>query len=188
MSMLILIIVFIVVIFIVRALLASENKPQPKQKTVINQQTEDEPINPIPTYPESPYKCFRIAGISNYCNFSDVGPISGELRKEPENRYDRNAVMILEANKEKLLGYIPKDHQSIYKKISEGKDRRPFVGFIDTYINEDGRTCLFGVIRTYSGEDDVVLNDAQNDWDFLHAAFRIKSYEKRMEVLDQFKY
>ena len=186
--MLILIIFFVVVIFIARALLASESKPQPKQETSSKQQAEEKLIKPILTYPESPYKCFRIAGISNYCNRSDIGPISGELRKEPENRYDRNAVMILEANKEKLLGYIPKDHQSIYKKISGGKDRRPFVGFIDTYINEDGKTCLFGVIRTYSGEDDVVMNDAQNDWDFLHAAFRIKSHEERMEVLDKFKY
>lgn len=185
MGFIIVITVLILIFVIVSTLLFKDKTTTVTQETV---HQEEELVKPILTYPESPYKCFRIAGINNYCDRSDIGPISGELRKEPENRYDRNAVMILEANKEKLLGYIPKDHQSIYKKISGGMDRRPFVGFIDTFINEDGRTCFFGVIRTYAGEDDVVMNDARNDWDFLHAAYRIKSHEKRMEVLDQFKY
>ncbi len=145
-------------------------------------------VGPILTYPASRYKCFKIAGISNYCNFSDVGPISGELRKEPENRYDHNAVMIIDANKEKILGYIPKHQQVDYKMISQGMDRRPFVGYIDTFINEDGRRAIYGIIRTYSGEEDVVMEDAQNDWSFLHAVFRIRSHEKRQEVLEQFKY
>lgn len=182
----IIIVAVLILIFIIVLMSSSKDETTTATQKTVHQQ--EELVEPILTYPESPYRCFRIAGISNYCDMSDIGPICGELRNDPENKYDKSAVMVIEANKEKILGYIPKDQKADYKKISQGQDRRPFVGFIDTFINEDGKTCLFGVIRTYSGEDDVVMNDAQNDWDFLHAAFRIKSYDKRMEVLDKFKY
>ena len=139
--------------------------------------------------PQSKSKYFRIAGIGNYASFADIGPISGELRKEPENKYDKKAVMVLEANREKLLGYIAKNDQPAYIEISEGKDHRPFVGYIEQFSNSEGEIRLFGVIRTYSNEDeDEMMQDMQNDWDFLHAAFKIKSYERRLDILEQFKY
>lgn len=181
----ILIVAALILIYIIISMSSSQDNTESAEQDAVHQ--EEDLVDPIITYPESEYESFRIAGISKYCDESDIGPISGELRNEPENRYDKNAVMVIEANKEKILGYIPKDQKAEYKKISQGQDRRPFVGYIETFINEDGEQCVFGIIRTYSGEDDDVMNDAQNDWDFLHAAFRIKSYDKRMEVLDQFK-
>lgn len=176
--------VVLIIIMLISDAKSSSNTSEPNKQ----QDDAQQPGLTTLTYPKSPYKCFRIAGINNYCDFSDVGPISGELRKEPENRYDRNAVMIIEANKEKILGYIPKHQQAEYKKISQGMDRRPFVGFIETFINEDGRRAIYGIIRTYSGKDDTVMDDAQNDWNYLHTAFAIKSHEKRQEALNQFKY
>ena len=159
-----------------------QKQPQPQIKT--------EPIeDPERETPQSESKLFRIAGINNYCNYSDIGPISGELRNEPDNRYDKNAVMVLEANKNKLLGYIAKQDQPEYRKIANGEDRRPFVGYIEKFENEEGETRYFGVIRTYANEDEAeMMKDIQNDWDFLHAAFKIRSYNKRLDILNQFKY
>ena len=138
--------------------------------------------------PQHPSRRFKIAGLHNYCGYKDIGPISGELRNEPDNRYDKQAVMVIEANKEKLLGYIAKDEKAEYRKISQNQDRRPFVGYIEEFANEDGEARLFGVIRTYQGPADEIMTDMQNDWEFLHEAFSIKSYETRMQVLEQFKY
>lgn len=182
----IIIVAALILIFIIVSMSSSNDKTTKVKQEAVHHQ--EEPVNPILTYPESPYKSFRIAGISNYCDRSDIGPICGELRKDSENRYDRSAVMVIEANKEKILGYIPRDQKADYKKISQGQDRRPFVGYIETFINEEGQQCVYGVIRTYAGEEETVMEDAQNDWEFLNAAFRIKSYEKRIEVLNQFKY
>ena len=179
------IVLIAVLVFI--GLVLSSGKQQPVKPQQNEVKSEVSP-RPIMTYPESPYKCFRIAGISNYCNRSDIGPISGELMNDPDNRYDKSAVMIVEAHKEKIIGYIPKDQKAEYRKISEGQDRRPFVGYIERFTNEDGEQRLYGIIRTYSGDLDVIMSDMENDWSFLQAAFKIKSYDERIEVLNQYKY
>lgn len=107
---------------------------------------------------------------------------------DPKNPHDREAVMIVEANKTQLLGYIGRDEKSAYRKFADGHKRMPFVGFIEEYITDDGRACLFGVVRSYLGDEETVQKDADNDWEFLEKAFRIRSYEKRIEVLNQFKF
>lgn len=139
-------------------------------------------------YPESKSEWFRIAGISHHCSRRDIGMISGEMIDDPKNPHDRDAVMIVEARRTQLLGYIGRDEKRAYRKFADGRKRMPFVGFIEEYITEDGRACLFGVVRSYSGDEETVQKDADNDWEFLEKAFRIRSYEKRMEALDRFKF
>ena len=178
---LIIIVAVTVLICIVASTSSKEEAPTVPESTLDHNEIE------IPT-PQHPSRRFRIAGLHNYCGIRDIGPISGELRNEPDNKHDKQAVMVIEANKEKLLGYIPKDEKAEYRKISQNLDRRPFVGYIETFISEEGETRLFAVIRTYQGPEDEIMTDLQNDWKFLHAAFRIKSKEIRMQVLDQFKY
>lgn len=161
------------------------SSPKAEDTTVIEEpNTED--IVRIPS--ESKSECFRIAGLSHHCSYSDIGPISGEMIDEPKNKYDSDAVMIVEANRTQLLGYIGRDEKRAYRKFADGRKRMPFVGFIERYVTEDGRTCLFGIVRTYLADEETIQKDGNNDWEFLEQAFKIKSYEKRMEVLNQFKY
>lgn len=138
--------------------------------------------------PTSKSASFRIAGISHHCSYEDIGVISGELIDDPDNAYDKDAVKIVEANKTQLLGYIAKDAKEEYREIAAGKTRMPFVGFIEQAKDDDGRAYLFGIVRTYSGDEDTVMADAQNDWDFLQKAFTVKRYDTRMNLLEQFKW
>lgn len=139
-------------------------------------------------YPKSKSEWFRIAGISHHCSYRDIGIISGEMIDDPKNPHDKDAVMIVEAHRTQLLGYIARDEKASYRRFAEGRSRMPFVGYIETYITEDGHSGLFGVVRSYSGDEETIQKDADNDWEFLEKAFRIRSYEKRIEVLDQFKF
>lgn len=182
---LIIIVAVTVLICVVASKSSKEETPTDQNKK--SEATVDPKSIERPT-PQHPSKRFRIAGLHNYCGIRDIGPISGELRNEPDNKHDKQAVMVIEANKEKLLGYIPKDEKAEYRKISQNQDRRPFVGYIEQFANEDGEIRLFGIIRTYQGTDDEIMPDIQNEWNFLHEAFSIKSYEVRMQVLEQFKY
>ena len=159
----------------------------PKAKSVPDEP--DEPAAPIDRiFPKSTTACFRIAGISHHCSRRDIGAISGELIDEPNNPHDRNAVMIIDADTTMLLGYIAKEEKKEYRKIADGKARMPFVGFIEQYENCDGEMCLYGIVRTYAGDEVTVMSDAQNDWDFIQGAFTIKSYEERIRMLDQLKW
>lgn len=151
-----------------------------------------EPLEPLEIpkrkEPVSTSESFRIVGISKYCTLSDVGIISGELIDEPENKYDKDAVVIIDANKNQVLGYVSKNDKKAYRKIAQGKNRMPFVGYIESFVNEEGKTCVFGIVRTYAGDEETVLSDAQNDWDFLQSVFKIRPYDSRMAFLEEFKY
>ena len=131
---------------------------------------------------------FKIAGITRYCNYSDIGPICGELRKDPDNKYDKKAVMVIEANNEKILGYIAKVDQNKYYSIVGDNDSIPFIGYIEKFENDEGKCSIFGVIRAYVSNTESALEDAQNDWDYLQKVFKLRSYDKRIEALDKFKY
>jgi len=132
-------------------------------------------------------EAFRIAGISHYCWPSDVGMISGECRNDPDNPYDKNAVMIIEANKEKIIGHISKQDQRRYRSLVGKGDRMPFIGYIEQFCNERDELTIFGVIRVYAGEEDDVIDDLNKDWDFLSKAFGVRDYDIRMNILDHFK-
>lgn len=177
--------VIFVLLAILFVILVSVFMPKAKAKP-------DEPYEPaVPIdriFPKSTTACFRIAGISHHCSRRDIGAISGELIDELDNAYDKNAVMIVDANKTQLLGYIAKEEKKEYRKIADGKARMPFVGFIEQYENCDGEMCLYGIVRIYAGDEETVMSDAQNDWDFIQGAFTIKSYEERIRMLDQLKW
>lgn len=139
-------------------------------------------------YPKSKTVSFHIAGISNYCNRSDIGMICGETIDEPGNKHDKNAVMVVDANKEKLLGYISKKDKKEYRDIAEYNTRMPFIGFIETFENDFGKLSLFGIIKVYSGDEKTVDEDINNDWQYLRYCYTIRSYEERIEALNQFRY
>lgn len=136
---------------------------------------------------ESRNEAFRIAGISHYCGLSDIGRISGECRNDPDNPYDKNAVMIIEANKEKIIGHISRQDQRRYRSLVGKGDRMPFVGYIEQFCNERDELAIFGVIRVYAGEEDDVIDDLNKDWDFLGKTFSVRDYDIRMNILDHFK-
>lgn len=137
---------------------------------------------------ESVSTTFSIAGINHHSSKSDIGPVSGQTIYDQDNEYDRNAIMIVDANKSKMLGYIPKHEQQRYRKIAGSADRLVFVGYIEQFLNDRGVNMLMGVIRVYSGEEDIVMKDAQKDWDFLHSVFRIRDYEERRKALKQLEW
>lgn len=181
---LIIVISIIIIVFVYRIcnrkyqqLTEAGEEATPMDDTVIERK------NPI-----SKTATFRIAGISHHCSRGDMGVISGEMIDEPTNPYDKDAVMIMDANKTQLLGYIARDEKRSYRRIADGKARMPFVGFIEQYENEDGEMRLFGIVRTYAGDEETVTADAQCDWEYLQHAFTVRDYEKRMELLDSFKY
>ena len=136
---------------------------------------------------ESRNEAFRIAGISHYCWPSDIGMISGECRNDPDNPHDKNAVMIIEANKEKIIGHISRQDQRRYRSLVGKGDRMPFIGYIEQFRNERDELTIFGVIRVYAGEEDDVIDDLNKDWDFLSKAFSVRDYDIRMNILDHFK-
>lgn len=161
-----------------------------KRDKETNETSNDEAIkNPIekPTS-ESNTAFFRIAGISHHCSRYNIGLISGQTINDPGNKYDKKAVMIMDANKNCLLGYISKDDQTKYRKIAGSNERLPFIGYIEQFINDDCRQTLFGIIKVYQGDEDIVIDDINKDWDYLNYAIKIKSYEDRIKALDKFRY
>lgn len=137
---------------------------------------------------ECPNEVFRIAGITHYCSWSDVGVISGEARRDPENEYDKKAVIIVEANKEKILGHIAKvDQPRFYKLVGQAK-WIPFVGYIEDHTTEEGKDVIYGVIRVYMGDETIMMQNAERDWEYLQNAYRIKDLDDRAEALNRFKY
>ena len=137
---------------------------------------------------ECPNEVFRIAGITHYCDWRDVGVISGEAKRDPGNKYDKKAVLVVDANKEKILGHITKEDQpKFYKLIGKAK-WMPFIGFIEQFRTDDGRDTIYGVIRVYVGDEDIVMKNAEQDWEYLNKAYKIKDKDDRTEALDRFKY
>jgi hypothetical protein len=131
---------------------------------------------------------FRIAGITHYCDNSDLGVISGEARRDPENKYDKKAVLIVDANKEKILGHIAREDQKRFYNLVGDAKWMPFIGYIEQFRTDDGRNTIYGVIRVYIGQEDIVMKNAEQDWEYLNKAYKIKDLDDRAEALDRFKY
>ena len=64
----------------------------------------------------------------------------------------------------------------------------PFIGFIEQFRTDDGRDTIYGVIRVYVGDEDIVMKNAEQDWEYLNKAYKIKHKDDRTEALDRFKY
>lgn len=124
---------------------------------------------------------FSIAGLSHRCTKKDIGCFVGKVAYEPTNKFDKNAIAIIanaEQADEKLVGYIPKDYQTIFKNFAYNAQELPCVGFIDEFINDEGKRMLFGKIRVYDGEDADVETDMKEDLNQLSLAFSKDSYHK----------
>jgi hypothetical protein len=75
-------------------------------------------IYPLNKYPGECFD-FYIAGI-NHSKYADshLGEFMGELRPEPSNPYDGNAIMIVDPDGQKL-GYVPKDLTGDVRRLRE---------------------------------------------------------------------
>ena len=110
--------------------------PKPKQKEIIVQ-TLDLPDD----YEDGTYES-KIAGISLRCTEADKGIFNGIIYNEEDNPYNSNAMVIV-SMKKKLIGYIPESELNDYYDWSNGLPVT-CVGFIKSFINEEGRKILFG--------------------------------------------
>ena len=128
---------------------------------------------------------FKIAGITNYCGFSDVGLIRGYTFKAKENPYDKTAIGIAGVDskgKQSLLGYIPKVDKKDFKNFSEDADHLIFVGYIKRFVSEeDGKQGINGVIKVLKGEaGSAMYNRLVEDTQLIMGAF--KGYYKDEDI------
>ena len=101
---------------------------------------------------ESDY--FDVAGITYYCNYSNVGMIRGLTFKDKNNPKDKSAIgmaAIDNNGNQKLIGYIPKNDKPRYRKIAKTAEQCIFIGYIRPFTDSSGRSGLMGRIKVYSG-------------------------------------
>ena len=151
-----------------------------------NQEPKKAPLKKItrPTINNCTTRRYNIAGINHYCRSKDIGVIYGYVVPEPDNRYDKNALQILHDNG-KSLGYIRRIDQDDYLNFANGANL-PFVGYIDTWENEEGRLQLYGKIRVYIGEPDEVAESMIEDKNYLMDIFQIVDHDMREDELHYF--
>lgn len=97
---------------------------------------------------------FDIAGITYYCNRSDVGMIRGLTFKDKSNPKDKSAIGIASIDdngKQKLVGYIPKNDKPRYRKIAKTIEQCVFIGYIRQFTDSNGRYGLRGRVKVYAG-------------------------------------
>lgn len=92
----------------------------------------------------------RIAGVRYHCKFRDVGGFLGYAVPDPDNPHDRDAVAILRADDNKLLGFIPAVGLRDYKRWSRGR-ALPCVGYI-----REGQ-MLFGKVKVIDDDPEGTL-------------------------------
>lgn len=110
--------------------------PKPQQKEILVK-TLDLPDD----YEDGTYES-KIAGISLRCTEADKGIFNGIIYNEEDNPYNSNAMAIV-SMKKKLIGYIPESELNDYYDWSNGLPVT-CVGFIKSFVNEDGKKILFG--------------------------------------------
>lgn len=71
----------------------------------------------------------EIAGMRYHCSLSDVGPVNGFVKPEPENEHDPNAQVVVRADG-KVLGYIPKVALPEYANFNRRGMTCPFAGYV----------------------------------------------------------
>lgn len=69
----------------------------------------------------------EITGMRYYCTLSDIGPVNGTVRPEPENPHDTRAQVVIRADGKKL-GYIPRYALDEYEEFNEDNLVCPFAG------------------------------------------------------------
>ncbi len=97
---------------------------------------------------------FNIAGITYYCNSSNVGMIRGLTFKDKNNPKDKSAIGIASIDdngKQKLVGYIPKNDKPRYRKNAKTAEQCVFIGYIRSFTDTSGHRGLTGRIKVYTG-------------------------------------
>lgn len=137
---------------------------------------------------EDEFQCdlFSIAGITYYCNSSNVGMIRGLTFKDKNNPKDKSAIGIVtidDKGKQKLVGYIPKSDKARYRKVSKTAEQCVFIGYIRQFTDPDGRLGLTGRIKVYSGNSSSrgAYQSMLKDTKLLIGAFRGYIEEETIE-------
>ena len=71
----------------------------------------------------------EITGMRYHCSLSDVGPVNGFVKPEPENEHDPDAQVVVRADG-KVLGYIPKVALPEYADFNRRGLTCPFAGYV----------------------------------------------------------
>ncbi len=71
----------------------------------------------------------EITGMRYHCSLSDVGPVNGFVKPEPENEHDPNAQVVVRADG-KVLGYIPRTALPEYGDFNRRGLTCPFAGYV----------------------------------------------------------
>jgi len=72
----------------------------------------------------------EITGMRYHCSLSDVGPVNGFVKPEPENPHDPNAQVVVRADG-KVLGYIPRTALPDYGDFNRRGLTCPFAGRVE---------------------------------------------------------
>lgn len=99
-----------------------------------------------------------IAGINFHCTQEDLGSIIGYVAKDPDNKYNPNAVGVYRINGT-LLGYVAeKDLPGFYEFKGEGYDKMVFSGNIKQ-ATRYGKTFYIGNIAIIRSMDEEELTE-----------------------------
>jgi len=71
----------------------------------------------------------EITGMRYHCSLSDVGPVNGFVKPEPDNPHDPEAQVVVRADG-KVLGYIPKVALPEYADFNRRGMTCPFAGYV----------------------------------------------------------
>lgn len=119
---------------------------------------------------------FPIAGITYYCDKTDIGMIRGVTFIDKNNAKDKTAIGIMaiaDNSGQKLLEYIPKDQKKEYREFAGDEDMIPFIGYISTFEKEDCSIGLLGRIKLFNGDDCKAMYDEMiADTELLSGAFK----------------
>ena len=101
-----------------------------------------------------------VAGLKFHVPAGSSGAFFGLAVPDPDNKYDKNAVMIVTTDGQ-MIGYIPKDDLKVFRKWSEGNPI-PCVG----YYEPDGESFHSNMkcIRPYTEEFINEEKDRYMEW------------------------
>ena len=128
---------------------------------------------------------FRIAGITHHCTKKDVGFISG-ISFPHNNPYDKTAIALGRVQNGRvsdIFGYIAKDDKKAFNKFAGENKYFPFLGYIKTFADDEGRTGICGLIKFYKGNCKGAYEAMIKDAKLLIGAF--KGYYKEQTLEEQ---
>ena len=128
---------------------------------------------------------FRIAGITHHCTKKDVGFISG-ISFPQNNPYDKTAIAlgrVKDGRVADIFGYIAKEDKKAFNKFAGENKNLPFLGYIKTFTDDEGRTGICGSIKFYQGNCKGAYEAMIKDAKLLIGAF--KGYYKEQTLKEQ---